>query len=877
MAERIGGCGRAKATASAIWNDGDQRRRQNVMNARAASQLSTGKRSPAPWPGNAFACWLNIVLASAPVMKACISLTIMLLLLCHPKLWAQTLTKQLPAAATTAGFAQLPDAPTVPIAEPVPAPPTGVPVTILADEQTKQGNVYTLNGSVAITYKDYVIHADHITYNTETGDVTADGNLLLEGGPDDEHIAASHGEMNLDKQTGKLYDVIGTIGVMGSGRSKIYTNPNPFTITGKELLKLGPEHYEIYGGTMTSCRLPHPHWRLYAPKLIVNNGQAKGYHSSFHLLGKPILYLPYVTHPVNIASRQSGFLIPIFGTSSTNGVILGEQYYWVINRSMDATVGMEYYVNRGPAENGAFRYRGHGKDFITARFASLQDYGGYGPTHINQGGDDIVFSGRHDYAQHTRAVGELEYLSSYLYREAFTENFNQALSSEVKSTAFLTHQQYGVSSAVSATRYQNFESTNKGDEIRIIHLPTLSFDANEHRLWKTPLVWSLSGSAAGLRRTEPGFQTFGVVERVDVYPRLSLPMQDGGWVFRPEIGLRETFYSRSQESPASTQSNVPVERNASINRKIAEAGFEVRTPVLERVFNSPATEARFGREFKHTLEGDAVYSYVRGVRKFNNILRFDPTDIVSDTNEVEYGLTQRLYTKSLKTHPCKSDEVPAVPGSTQCGDTMREWLSWRVAQKYFMEPNFGGALLSGRRNVLDTTLNFSGVAFLTNPRDLSPVISRLRVRTTDMTDLEWDLDYDTKEGRLAASNVFADVHKGNYFAGISHARLNAPGESTVQGQASQISDFNQLRLLVGFGAPTRRGLSLAANTGLDLKQGSLQYGAVQTSYNWDCCGLSIEYRKFQLGSVRNEGVYRFSFTLAGIGTAGNLRRAERLF
>jgi LPS-assembly protein len=83
--------------------------------------------------------------------------------------------------------------------------------------------------------------------------------------------------------------------------------------------------------------------------------------------------------------------------------------------------------------------------------------------------------------------------------------------------------------------------------------------------------------------------------------------------------------------------------------------------------------------------------------------------------------------------------------------------------------------------------------------------------------------------------------------------------------------------LLGYGTPTKKGLSMAANAGLDLKLDSVQYGALETSYNWDCCGLSVEYRKYELGSVRNENVYRFNFTLANIGTAGNLRRAERLF
>jgi len=73
------------------------------------------------------------------------------------------------------------------------------------------------------------------------------------------------------------------------------------------------------------------------------------------------------------------------------------------------------------------------------------------------------------------------------------------------------------------------------------------------------------------------------------------------------------------------------------------------------------------------------------------------------------------------------------------------------------------------------------------------------------------------------------------------------------------------------------GLSAAASAGLDLQLDTVQYGAVQTNYNWDCCGVSIEYRRFSLGSARNENQYRFNFTLAGVGTAGNLRRAERLF
>ena len=47
-----------------------------------------------------------------------------------------------------------------------------------------------------------------------------------------------------------------------------------------------------------------------------------------------------------------------------------------------------------------------------------------------------------------------------------------------------------------------------------------------------------------------------------------------------------------------------------------------------------------------------------------------------------------------------------------CGGETVDWLTWRVGQKYFFDPDFGHAVTPGTRNVLDTTLDLSGVAFL---------------------------------------------------------------------------------------------------------------------------------------------------------------------
>ena len=92
-----------------------------------------------------------------------------------------------------------------------------------------------------------------------------------------------------------------------------------------------------------------------------------------------------------------------------------------------------------------------------------------------------------------------------------------------------------------------------------------------------------------------------------------------------------------------------------------------------------------------------------------------------------------------------------------------------------------------------------------------------------------------------------------------------------------MTDYDQLRATLGYGAATKPGFSAGMNLGYDLNQSQLQYGGVQTSYNWNCCGLTLEYRRLALGAERNENYESFNFTLAGIGTAGNINRSQLIY
>jgi LPS-assembly protein len=850
---------------------------------------------------------IRSALKSVSLRSVYLLITIMVPGASHPHLVAQEVT---PKATTEVNLPDEPGAQRYPTAEVVPPADDTTLVEIESDTESRTGSLYVLDGNVVIKYRDRVIEADHIEYDKETGELTATGHLHASGGRNHEDIRASHGTMNLAEQTARFYDVTGSVGLKNPGHSTMtYASSNPFLFTGRMVVRTGPQEYEIYEGTLTSCQLPNPDWMLYSGKFTVDSEKARAQNSVFRLMNIPVLFMPYVTHPVDAGTRQSGFLIPEITNSSTKGLVLGDQIYWAINRSTDLTVGTQYYSLRGWEQSGSFRYRGVDRNFAKAKFSALQDRGiTTDGVYQNQGGEDVTFSGRYDFSPQTRVAADAEYLSSYTYREAFAESFSLAVSSDILSILYGVHEADGYAEGLRADRYQGLKlaampatpttPATPEEQVRIFHVPSLDFSSTDHALGRSGLFWTMEASEAGVSRVQPNFATGGLTQRLDLHPEILYPFSFDGWHLRASAGLRETMYSRSRQTPY-VLGQPPVELPISLNRADGEASIDLRPPVVERTFDSAKVEKLFGHDLRHTIEPEITYRYVGGVNNFLNVLRFDNVDIVSDTNELEYGVTQRIFLRPLKVRPCR--ETPKEEANPNLDDDRdqvqrredysadrkneplcgsREFISWRLTQKVFFNETFGGAVIDGRRNIFDTTLNYSGIAFLTEPRAIAPLLSRMRVRTSEHLDVEWDFDWDTGAKKFTSNNVFLDVHEGNLFGGLSYARLNAPGRFYTEGVSSAVSDFNQLRLLLGYGSPTKPGLGLAANVGLNLEGGDsglVQYGALQGSYNWDCCGFSVEVRKYELGSVRNETAERFNFTLLNIGTAGNLRRAASLF
>ena len=113
-------------------------------------------------------------------------------------------------------------------------------VLIRGDEQEKNQDIYKARGHVEIRFRTYTLHADEATYDSTTGQVTATGHVVFDGGPNHEHLVGTHATYDVSRDTGTFYDVVGSTGIKVKNQMMFLTSSTPFFFTGKVVDKLGP-------------------------------------------------------------------------------------------------------------------------------------------------------------------------------------------------------------------------------------------------------------------------------------------------------------------------------------------------------------------------------------------------------------------------------------------------------------------------------------------------------------------------------------------------------------------------------------------------------------------------------------------------------------
>jgi LPS-assembly protein len=686
-----------------------------------------------------------------------------------------------------------------------------------------------------------LLRADEIDYHEQTGAAEARGHVYLKHFAEGEELWADRAEYNVRTESGKFYEVRGSAPVRIEARPGVLHSSNPFHFEGRWAERV-KDRYVLHDGFITNCKLPQPWWVLTGPRFDVIPGQrALAYHAVFRLRKVPLFYAPLYYKPLERMPRKSGLLSPNIGNSSRRGKMVGGGYYWAISRSYDATYRAQYFTQRGVAHHLDVRGKPReGTDFSGFLFG-VNDRGLKldSGERRKEGGVLASISARSELGHGFLARSEINYLSSLKFRQAFTESFNEAILSEVHSIGYVTRNWSGYGLNVVFQRHENFHSTQPNDAVVIRKLPHVEFTSRERQVWRRGLpVWvSLESSAGLMRRKQLLFQTRQFLERTDLQPRIMTALRWKSVSLIPSFAVRHTRYGESRDGDRIVGDN--------LHRFTREFALALEPPSLARVFKAPGW---LGGSLKHVIEPRASFRHVSGVADFDRIIRFDDTELVANTTEAEFSLTNRIYAKRY--------------------GQPYELLSWGLWQRRYFNEDFGGAVVEGRRNVLASSIDLTGYAFLDRPRRYSPVVSALRLNPRPGFGLEWRADYDPLRQKLVNSGLTADARFTKYFVSVGH--------NTVRSATTLSPPANQFRGLVGIGQDHRRGWNAAFSAIYDFRTNQMQFATTQVTYNTDCCGWSVQYRRFSFGT-RHENQFRVAFNIANIGSFGTLKKQERLF
>jgi LPS-assembly protein len=730
-------------------------------------------------------------------------------------------------------------------------------VSIRADSQEKDHNVYHVRGHVEVTYRDMKLTADEASFDEANGNVRARGHVTF--ADSESQLEADEAFYNVQTDTGWFSNGRGTLQAKITPRPRMLITENPFYIRARRLERQSETTYVAVHAHVTSCDCEETGWSISARRARVEVGNKVVTRDSFfRLLRVPVFYFPVTVNSIASKPRQTGFLLPHIGNSSQKGFIVGGGFFWAINPSADLQLGVENYSIRGLARNGVFRARPTATSQLLVEYSGINDKGSGPQRRSRAPGQSLRVTGdAKDLGKGFRGVINVDYITSLAYRLIFTNTFSEAVTSEVHQTGFATKNFGAYSLNFFASRYQNFLSAKlvPGNSVIIRQTPSADFSGMDRQVGNTPFYFAFDFSAGAVGRTEPGLITPQLSERVDFHPEVTLRSKPFlGFHVTPSLGLRATHYGTSLRDP-----------DQPLNRLLGEFSVDLRPPSFEKVFSKP----HWGYRFKHVIEPEIRYDLVRANDGdiLRDVVRYDQFDIFAETNEVEYSLTNSLL---VRKEVSEGEDKPQA----------RELISWRLSQKYYFDPTFGGALDPGDRVVLDPTISLTGFAFAQGRR-LSPVVSVLKFAPFSNYDTELRADFDPAGGGVLNAGISSSVRRGPLGLSFTDFFINKTAALSTPlapvSSAATVPSYHLLRAVARYGNVNRKGLSAAFGLNFNFAQRIAHQVVSQVSYNFGCFALDFEYQRFALGALRRENEIRIALSLANIGSFGNLKPRERLY
>jgi LPS-assembly protein len=710
---------------------------------------------------------------------------------------------------------------------------------------------YTFVGSpVVITCDDMVLQARTIVYETDTQDIRASGDVLLQ--QRDLRVFANRAELNSRTKLGVFYDAngIARIGDAPAQKSEFGTMESDVSFQGERIEKSGPKTYKISHGSFTTCAQPVPRWDMTMGNATITlDEHALMRNVVLRVKDVPLLYLPAFYYPLKKEDRSTGFLLPTYGASNLRGTTLSNAFFWAISRSQDATFFHDWTSKFGQGFGSEYRYIRNAGSRGTAKFFRTSTPELVDETGASSGGSrsyDVSGDVNQALPRNFRLIGRLNYFTDIatqqMYQDAYQSDQRQRRDIVANVSGSVGRMRVTSTAEVHDYFYSQVDENGvaRSSRQRNGRMPTVNVSIPDRAIGSSKVYLGGSAQAAYLidqqNLDDPG--TNQSLFRIDGGPSLRAPLSslsflsataDASWRI---THWTESYFLPSTADPIEDRLQVPV----GLTRQLFEVEASMTGPVLARIFPT--------RGLKHVIEPRFSVGRTSAFNDRFRVVEIDSVDtFVGGTTTVNYGLINRLLVRG----------APSAPGRR---GQIREVLSVSITQSYYTQalaasydPNYSSAQDS-------------------QPANFSPLSVRASFRPNDLTTGDFRMDIDAEKRAIRTMSGTLRAYAGNTEVNaewskrfvIPGLRGFSTGRHFLSGGTTLRSRNNHL------GGSYRFTYDVLDREFVDQRIGAY--------YNSQCCGLSIDWQKMDTPLWTPQGIptntqFAISFTLAGIGSFSN--------
>lgn len=233
---------------------------------------------------------------------------------------------------------------------------------VVADRFTNnsQSRVAIAIGNVYIVYGRYRLKADKVIYDRAGNTLKAIGNVWLRE-PNGNILRANDLVLD-DKFKRGFANYVQLLMTNDATITAVYVRREDGPVTTFEQV--------VYTRCKTCLTASgQPFWELKSDKATYVEQDHRIYHDNarMEVLGVPVFWLPYLSHPDPQTKKASGFLVPRFGHSNTLGAQAEIPYFINLAPNYDLTLRPRITSEQGPLARAIWRHHtGYGKYKVDA-------------------------------------------------------------------------------------------------------------------------------------------------------------------------------------------------------------------------------------------------------------------------------------------------------------------------------------------------------------------------------------------------------------------------------------------------------------------------------------------------------------------------------